>query len=275
MALDRTIVDEWYRVWNERFSRYLNASELLFKPIQADAICRAAGLRPAQLLNVKLEKMTLADWSELLMLALQDRGRDGLDYAPLWMAVPALLRLGLGAGIPALSRQLDTPEFRAVFSERRDLDEEAKQLNEWFSGSVEKASATPRPVAFVLARRDASAVKGWLPGSRYGGVGIERDKLDSFASLIDRLVRFVLPDFDMMVVLNEVDEPIDPSSAKDDPVRELAERLGSRPLFQVLSYSAPEISSDHPVIRNPLGLDEAMERALQILQRASWSAAAS
>jgi hypothetical protein len=253
----------WETAWLDRFSDFPDLPQVPFPAIKEDVVCHAREIRPAHLLKLDLNQMTLADWSELLLLALGGKPPDSLDYAPMWMALPALAQLGFKANIPALAQLLysSDSDFRATYQERTDFDKDVERINSWLS-QVKTTQSEPSPQAagLFVARSEPSLIKSWKPSLRYGGLMVEAARLDDFAATLDKFFQFVFQDGQTWLVFNEVDDQ--PPNLNEFSAR-LPSRLQSHLVFNLVSHSARELEPDQHPIRDPQSLDDAMEKALQ------------
>lgn len=162
-AFTEEILNGWSTVawdaWQSRLRSFFGKRPLTASPDLRELFCAAAGIGPSQLLNFKLEEMTLAAWSKALLTALSKDLK-----TPEWLAQFALSALGF-------RKSTDFAALMREFALREDSD----QLR--FLVDVE----IPPVSTLILRQLEGSMTEGWLPSSTCAALSISTSEASDTA----------------------------------------------------------------------------------------------
>lgn len=186
--------DAWNQ-WKLRFKAYLERGELSFAPRDFDLVCDAAGVSPGGFLEPDLKRLNLLQWSDLLTRAL-GVSPDGRAIViakrraiPVWVAVPAAVRLNLSWLILRLAESYAQPgskegikpeedeeisQFLAVVEDNRERLERARQAE------------LAMEQVLVVASEQPEMVKRWRVDNKIGALALTPNKLSSLGRLLPR-----------------------------------------------------------------------------------------
>lgn len=199
----RRAAETAWEAWRSRLSPHADpdASSPTFEQL----VCAAAGQRPADLLSFDEAAMTIRDWSGAFYWSLADVASDSTDYAPFWLAVPAMQRLGL---VPGRPRGLE--EAVAFYDRRVVGDSEVRDVGLWAKDLA--AAETPAAgAALVVERESGTLTESWMPEPSYPAVVLSVDRAAELAQAERRLLGTRLFRFKSLVV----EEPSDPDGVKE------------------------------------------------------------
>jgi hypothetical protein len=271
MQTDNVVYNRWVKIW---MGRFFNSTEADFKPELEDAILHAADNRAARLLKVKLERMTLLNWSQLLLSALQDT-LQGANGTPWWMSIPALSYLGFRESVLPLFEQFEkiSRNNQKVADKVYSAGLDQNQIAKWagpMQSQVESNAVTPDLIGagiFLVAPR-SSICREWKPAVNYAGILIESDKLSELKETLEFLSSIINLDNTRGIVFVEREDPSVLSIEHDKFLPEVWQSDALR-VFELVQASARELDSGVPVIRDPAGLEDAMSRAISSSQESS------
>jgi len=237
--------DSWSK-WKQRLERRVVAGRKEEVEItEMDLWCKVASLGPGSLLRLDLDKMTLAEWTAVL---LEGMGR-GQKEPGQWLAVAAFVELGLGR------LAVEWTENRATDS---TFDETASGWLRRMRYSRPRALEGRRWAVFLRSSQDSMTV-AWRPSSRYGAISLQ-------AGLggpeVDSLLAQLFPASTSPIVMTELPEP---ASAK-----KIFERIWNLAGGNIYNFGLKRRAHDedegfdgHGTIIGATGLDEAMDQALR------------
>jgi hypothetical protein len=182
-----------WEAWQSRLLSFFGKGPLASAPDLRELFCAAAGIGPSQLLNFKLEEMTLAAWSRALLTALSEV--DDENETPAWLAIFALTALGFrkGTDFAALLSELPTP-----------LAGDTDPLGILLEGEIPSLVS-----AFLVRQPEGSITEGWLPSASCAALSITKSEaLDQVLGPTAKRLSYSL-----RPVWFVVEEPMDPALA--------------------------------------------------------------
>lgn len=152
-------------------------------------MCEAAGLPSAALLRPQLTRLSVGDWSRLLIRSLTDRITPEIFRIPVRAGITAMRWLGLSSAIPLVSHHL-TDRITEEDQEMKELlsDEHPVHLQDEDTGKTGPSSARVTfSVLLCLSDRSSTGLGALLPDSTHPCICLTKAEALSFASVIQEL----------------------------------------------------------------------------------------
>jgi hypothetical protein len=259
---------EWWKLWQTRISKFLDFESIDLEINSLDFLCHAAGKELAGLLKLRLNKMTLSDWSKILLLSLKDQRENGLPYAPFWLSFPALYKLGLGRIAKMLIDPDTCTEIISIYKKRKNIEEDFDIINRWVKELSDKLNVyESNDIGLILAKNKNSVTSNWETSKRFGCCIFQTDEIDHLKDIVHRFGniwkrKLPLDDGPSVSVLVEIGE------GQTDANVALSNLPFATPqkLALLVSEYADEMDVNWPVIRAPQSLDDAMDRIMQMTE---------
>lgn len=246
---------EGWKLWRERLDLLLRDGRTSFAPKAADLYCSAARRSPSSLLRLDLERMTLAQWSEAVRLSLEDIAAQEMNSAPVWLAIPALLQLGLGSGASALIEALKNKKATSPYLRRALADDEIELAEGW----LEIGKTRRRPACCIVSKPRSPLTANWRCSNRFGALHLDQEQWRSSKRVLDELVGWLAQKLDLRLVMVEVGDQREPPSAppltawRDLPVVYLVPK----------DLKLPDLPTSAPQIVAPRSFEAAFNQSLR------------
>jgi hypothetical protein len=162
----------YWESWRGAFEKAIELPEAPLAPalelVDEEILAARAAGAP---LRLDLEQMTLADWSDVLVSALDITTTE--PSSPVWMIAPAATYLGLGDRLQRLLTVSDLPALAA-----KELSWAGGWLSRLLSTSYARWLA-PRPVALIVSPPEGGVTFQWKTTVDYGALRLPIQEVET------------------------------------------------------------------------------------------------
>jgi hypothetical protein len=246
-----------WTTWEKRFDARFRGNPVP-PPSPVELLNAASGRLPARLLKHAVERITIAEWTEVCIRGLWPDLWSPSEDVPLWMSRVALHALGF-RGVDSI----------AVIGPTRSLSSDTTHLRDawdWLG------SGLASPAAVLLVRwEERSAIEDWLPGTGVAGLSVNLRELDPPIRSIRGAMGGLLRRLGVTTIAFEVPDAASDEGRLNDRLNQWIDtsQKESPPFSPIFIYvnPPPQRQLRTPFVLQPKGLDDLREPLLRASPR--------
>jgi hypothetical protein len=250
-----TLVFGVEKAWHERFLRFFHDGTTSFEPVAEDLVCGAARIGLTPVLSLDLNEMSLAKWSELLVLSLAGSAPSDAvpGSVPAIFGFPPLFELGFGKD--ATDYVNSGRAFQSLTIEIR------AELEDWVrSIGLRRTESQSRLGILVIVDPTSTLTNARKPSPTYAAIVITPDKLAKLRQALQGVWRQGL----ISRIVAELNPTLPVSPELQSPLASLVSlfpELATLP-YSYISAAVPPgpLPPGFPVVIAPKSVGEAIER---------------